>query len=165
MEQVKEERDDTMLNEPKKLCIITLLYSISFLISFIPPAGIFLIQGGAIYLLLAPLSTNHFRTSNLPFPAAEMKFSLGHASSRLSSLPGLNSNFPIPIQNFMAKDPKWGNFGKYTRLQVFQGCRIGKMEDNLTSADPLSYTTNGSRVDLEHRVSVSCRVSSSWGFT
>ena len=32
-------------------------------------------------------------------------------------------------------------------LQVFQGSGIGKMEDNLTSADPLSYTTNGSRVD------------------
>ena len=25
------------------------------------------------------------------------------------------------------------------------------MEDNLTSADPLSYTTNGSPVDLVHR--------------
>ena len=41
-------------------------------------------------------------------------------------------------------------------LQVFQGSGIGKMEDNLTSADPLSYTTNGSRVDLENRVSFSC---------
>ena len=31
------------------------------------------------------------------------------------------------------------------------------MKDNLTSADPLSYnTTNRSRVDLEHPVSVSC---------
>ena len=39
-------------------------------------------------------------------------------------------------------------------LQVFQGSGIGKMEDNLTSADPLSYTTNGSRGDQEHRVSV-----------
>ena len=29
-------------------------------------------------------------------------------------------------------------------LQVFPGSGIGKMEDNLTSADPLSYTTNGS---------------------
>ena len=29
------------------------------------------------------------------------------------------------------------------------------MEDNLTSADPLFYTTNGSPVDLESRVSVS----------
>ena len=28
------------------------------------------------------------------------------------------------------------------------------MEDNLTSADPLSYTTNGSGVDLEILVSV-----------
>ena len=34
-------------------------------------------------------------------------------------------------------------------LQVSQGGGIGKMEDNLTSADPLSYTTNGSRGDLE----------------
>ena len=34
-------------------------------------------------------------------------------------------------------------------LQVFQGSGIGKMEDNLTSADPLSYTTNGSRGDLQ----------------
>ena len=33
--------------------------------------------------------------------------------------------------------------------QVFQGSGIGKMEDNLTSADPLSYTTNGSRGDLQ----------------
>ena len=33
-------------------------------------------------------------------------------------------------------------------LQVFQGSGIGKMEDDLTSADPLSYTTNGSRGDL-----------------
>ena len=46
--------------------------------------------------------------------------------------------------------------GKYTSiiqdfLQVFQGMDIGKIEDNLTSADPLSYTTNGSRVDLELR--------------
>ena len=32
-------------------------------------------------------------------------------------------------------------------LQVFQGCGIGKMEDNLTSADPPSYTANGSRID------------------
>ena len=31
-------------------------------------------------------------------------------------------------------------------LQVFQCSRMGKMEDNLTSADPLSYITNGSRV-------------------
>ena len=30
-------------------------------------------------------------------------------------------------------------------FQVFQGSGIGKMEVNLTSADPLSYTTNGSR--------------------
>ena len=30
------------------------------------------------------------------------------------------------------------------------------MEDNLTSADPLSYTTNGSRVDLGSLISVSC---------
>ena len=29
------------------------------------------------------------------------------------------------------------------------------MEDNLTSADPLSNTTNGSPVDLENRVSIS----------
>ena len=28
-------------------------------------------------------------------------------------------------------------------LQVFEGSEIGKMGDNLTSADPLSYTTNG----------------------
>ena len=28
------------------------------------------------------------------------------------------------------------------------------MEDNLTSADPPSYITNGSRVDLKNRVSV-----------
>ena len=34
-------------------------------------------------------------------------------------------------------------------LQVFQGSGIGKTEDNLTSADPLSYTTNGSRGDLQ----------------
>ena len=27
-------------------------------------------------------------------------------------------------------------------LQLFQGSGIDKMEDNLTSADPLSYTTN-----------------------
>ena len=33
-------------------------------------------------------------------------------------------------------------------LQVFQGSRIGKILDNLTSADPLSYTTNGSLEDL-----------------
>ena len=39
-------------------------------------------------------------------------------------------------------------------FQVFQGSGIGKMEDNLTSADPLSYyTTNGSRVDLVRQVS------------
>ena len=30
-------------------------------------------------------------------------------------------------------------------LQVFQESGIGKMEDNLTSADPLSYSTNRSR--------------------
>ena len=29
-------------------------------------------------------------------------------------------------------------------IQVFQGSGIGKMEDNMKSADPLSYTTNGS---------------------
>ena len=34
-------------------------------------------------------------------------------------------------------------------LHVFKGSGIGKMEDNLTSADPLSYSTNGSRVDLD----------------
>ena len=36
-------------------------------------------------------------------------------------------------------------------LQVFQGSGIEKMEDNLTSADPLSYTTNGSQGELELR--------------
>ena len=30
------------------------------------------------------------------------------------------------------------------------------MENNLTSADPLSYTTNGFRGHLENRVSASC---------
>ena len=39
--------------------------------------------------------------------------------------------------------------------QVFQGIRKEKMEENLTSADPLSYTTNGSWVDLVSLVSVS----------
>ena len=34
-------------------------------------------------------------------------------------------------------------------LQVFQGSGIGKREDNLTSAVPLSYATNGSRGDLQ----------------
>ena len=38
-------------------------------------------------------------------------------------------------------------------LQVFQGSGIGKMGDQLTSADPLSYTTNGSGESL---VSFSC---------
>ena len=33
-------------------------------------------------------------------------------------------------------------------LQVSQDIGIGKMEDNSTSADPLSHTTNGSWVDL-----------------
>ena len=33
-------------------------------------------------------------------------------------------------------------------LHVFQGSGIGKMEDNLKSVDPLSYTTNGPLVDL-----------------
>ena len=43
----------------------------------------------------------------------------------------------------------YGNqVNKQDFLQVFQGSRIEKMEDNLTSADPLSYTTNGSRGDL-----------------
>ena len=32
-------------------------------------------------------------------------------------------------------------------LQVFQGSGIGKIEDNLMSADPLSYATHGSQVD------------------
>ena len=32
---------------------------------------------------------------------------------------------------------------------------LGKIEDNLTNADPLSYTTNGSRGDLVNWVSVS----------
>ena len=40
-------------------------------------------------------------------------------------------------------------------LQVFQGSGIGKMEDNLTSADSLSYTTNGFGVDLGSLVSAS----------
>ena len=40
-------------------------------------------------------------------------------------------------------------------LQVFQSNGIGKMEDNLTNADPLSYTTNGLRVDQVSLVSVS----------
>ena len=38
---------------------------------------------------------------------------------------------------------------------IQKGSRIGKMEDNLTSADPLSYTTNGSWVDLGSLVRVS----------
>ena len=39
--------------------------------------------------------------------------------------------------------------GKYKDFfQVFQGSGIGKIEDNLTSADPLSYATNRSRGDL-----------------
>ena len=42
-----------------------------------------------------------------------------------------------------------GKDDKQDFFQVFQGSRIGKTEDNLTSADPLSYRTNGSRGGLE----------------
>ena len=41
-----------------------------------------------------------------------------------------------------------GNVDKHDILQVLQDRRIEKMEDNSTSADPLSDTTNRSRVDL-----------------
>ena len=41
-------------------------------------------------------------------------------------------------------------------FQVFQGSGIGKIEDNLTNADPLSYTTNGSQGDLGSLISISC---------
>ena len=42
-------------------------------------------------------------------------------------------------------------------LQVLNGSGIEKMEDNLTSADQLSYTTNanGSQLDLVNLVSIS----------
>ena len=40
-------------------------------------------------------------------------------------------------------------------LQVFQGSGIRMMEDNLTSVNPLSYTTNGSWVDLGSSVKAS----------
>ena len=40
-------------------------------------------------------------------------------------------------------------------LQIFQVSGIEKMADNSTSVEPLSYTTNGSRVDLVSLVSVS----------
>ena len=39
-------------------------------------------------------------------------------------------------------------------LQVFQGSGIGKIEDYLTSADLLSYATNGSEVDQGGRTSL-----------
>ena len=45
-------------------------------------------------------------------------------------------------------DQACGKVNKQDFLQVFQGSGIGKIEDNLTSADLLSYTTNGSRRDL-----------------
>ena len=39
-------------------------------------------------------------------------------------------------------------------FQVFQGSGIGKMEDNLTSANPFFLYNNGSLVDLGSLVSV-----------
>ena len=54
------------------------------------------------------------------------------------------------------KTVKTVKVNKQDFLQVFQGSGIGKIEDNLTSADPLSYITNESRVDLVSKVSVSC---------
>ena len=61
----------------------------------------------------------------------------------------------VPLLAFNAPpQPVLGKVNIQDFLQVFQGSGIGKMEDNLTSADSLSYTTNGSRVDLENRVSV-----------
>ena len=38
--------------------------------------------------------------------------------------------------------------GRVMGLKVLQGSGIGKMKDNSTSADLLSYTTNGSRGGL-----------------
>ena len=61
----------------------------------------------------------------------------------------VRENLSITVNSY-----QFGGYFTYFRvniqdvLQVFKGCGIGKMEDNLTSADPLSYTTNGSRGDL-----------------
>ena len=44
----------------------------------------------------------------------------------VTPVPRLANHIMVNIQDF---------------LQVFQGSGIGKMEDNITSADPLSYTT------------------------
>ena len=62
---------------------------------------------------------------------------------------------PLQVQHHDAKDGVL-KVNKQDFLQVFQGSGIEKIEDNLTRADPLSYTTtNGTRVDLVSLVSVS----------
>ena len=58
--------------------------------------------------------------------------------------------------NSSCKSAPFTKVNKQNFLQVFQGNGIGNMEDNLTSADPLSYATIGSRVDQGSWVSVSC---------
>ena len=48
-------------------------------------------------------------------------------------------------RTWMSSQLECQEINKEDFLQVFQGSGIGKIEYNLTSADPLYYTTNGSR--------------------
>ena len=63
------------------------------------------------------------------------------ATNSHNSAKNLTKGLQLEIKNFGFHQVK--DF-----LQVFQGSGIGKMEDNSTSADLLSYTTNGSRGGL-----------------
>ena len=68
------------------------------------------------------------------------------------SIPIVSSTPPSASLFVLSAFARWvfpaKKVNKQDFLQVIQGSAIGKMEDNLTSADPLSYTSNGSRVDL-----------------
>ena len=71
----------------------------------------------------------HFPTQHRQFPTRHRQFPTLHRQ-----FPTLHRQFPTPYRDFTTP----------------------QLEDNITSADLLSYTTHGSRVDLENRVSVSC---------
>ena len=92
--------------------------------------------------------------SNHPSKSIEIVLSL---STVLSSC---HAGFYLEVRLRYSSDQKtvlqYVLVNKQDLLQVFKGARIGKIGDNLTSADPLSYTTNGSGVDPGSLVSVSC---------
>ena len=103
-----------------------------------------------------------FRVRRRLYNISKFKVSTFHVGSLIISMYMLPPYVNVMLCNAMVDWPRGLNripnphAGSNQFKQFFQGSGKGKVEDNLTSANPLSYTTNGSRVDLGSLATPQC---------